>query len=211
MRIVLTKILFLLSIYCSGQETFTMRYGCYKVFTPKAGRQPTGANNGSWSKAVDINIKVDFSVGTNKNIVVSQNGRKTVYIRNGDPLVSETPSGIKYQLITTKNGGKDYIFQYLENYNLRLMTTDDKRMIEYGCKKDFDETVGVSGERYSVVKQRAYFYNLPNSSSKRSAYLIYGEVVEALSENSGFLFVNFTNGQGKKTSGWILKSDLSQY
>lgn len=211
MKFILTIILFFLSLCCFGQERFTMRYGCYKIFTPTSGKQPNGANNGTWSNAIETNVSVDFSVGANKNIVVTINGQKTIYIRNGEPFVSETPGGMKYQVITTKSGGKDYIFQYLENYNLRMMTTSDRRMLEYGCVKEFDESEGVSGERYSVVTQRAYFYSQPDVNSKRSAYLIYGEVVEAVSEKQGFVFVNFTNAQRKKTSGWLMKSNLSKY
>lgn len=194
-----------------AQESFTMEYGCYKVFTPTGGKQSNGANNGSWSRTADIEIKVDFSVGTNKNIVVYTYGDMKVYRRIKDPIVSETPGGMKFQLITTTNGGKTYFFQYLENYNLRLLTNEDDRMIEYGCVKDFDKSEGVTESKYSVKTQRAYFYKTPQLNSKKAAYLIYGDVVFALQETNDFILVNYTNSKGIKSSGWILKSSLSPY
>lgn len=120
--------------FAQGQETSSMQYGCYKEFTP-TGRQDNGINTGNWGKTLKTDIRVDFGVGNHKDIIVYSNGTKKVYHRMGEPLLGETPSSTKFQLITTKYEGKVYVFQYLANSNLRIIFTDSNKMIEYGCSR----------------------------------------------------------------------------
>ena len=70
------------------------------------------------------------------------------------------------------------------------------------------EVTSVNDNVYSVITNRAYFYSLPDENSKKSAYLIYGEVINAINENSSFIYIEYTNNQGTTTNGWVLKNDL---
>lgn len=117
-----------------GQEKSSMHYGCYQEFTP-TGRQDSGINTGNWGKTLNTDIRVDFGVGNQKDIIVYSNGMKKIYNRTSEPMLGETPSGTKFQLITTKHEGKVYVFQYLANFNLRIIFTDSNKMIEYGCSR----------------------------------------------------------------------------
>ena len=72
------------------------------------------------------------------------------------------------------------------------------------------EVTSVDDNVYSVITNRAYFYSLPDENSKKAAYLIYGEVINAINENSSFIYIEYTNNQGNTTSGWILKNDLTK-
>lgn len=72
------------------------------------------------------------------------------------------------------------------------------------------EVTSVDDNVYSVITNRAYFYSLPDENSKKTAYLIYGEVINAINENSSFIYIEYTNNQGDTTSGWMLKNDLTK-
>jgi len=62
---------------------------------------------------------------------------------------------------------------------------------------------------YPKAASRTYFYNRPDESTKRSAYLTpTGEVITALNDENGFIYTEFTNRQGLTSRGWIKKSDL---
>lgn len=200
----------LVTLYTFGQESFTMKYSCYKVFIPTSGQKSSGANQGNWSGEKRANITVNFSAGKNKDIIIRNNGVKSIYITEGEPFAGQTPSGMKYQLITTKKAGTTFIFQYLENYNLRIMTTANNKMLEYSCVTEFDENAGVNNNIYSVITNRANFYSLPNKNSQKKAYLIYGEVIKAKLENANYIYIEYTNNQGMQTKGWILKSNVSK-
>lgn len=194
-----------------GQESYSMRYKCFQTFQAQPGTKPTGANNGYWSKSKPTDNRVDFNVGINKNIEITQAGRKLTFVRIGEPFQSETESGMKYQVIRTRCAGTEYIFQYFENYNFRMMFTDNKDIIEYGCVQPFDQDAGVGSLNYKINVKRTYFYNRSDLKYRSSAFLIYGQVVEALADENGFIFVTYINGNGVKTSGWLLKSDLNRY
>jgi serine/threonine-protein kinase len=64
--------------------------------------------------------------------------------------------------------------------------------------------------QFKVAAERAYFHNEPNESTRRSsAYLIPSEeVIEALDEKNGFLYVEFTNSKGQMSKGWVRREDL---
>lgn len=63
---------------------------------------------------------------------------------------------------------------------------------------------------YSVIASKAYFYTQPDISYQKGAYLVYGESFHSAITQNGFVFVDFTNLKGKRTTGWIKLSDLSQ-
>lgn len=184
----------------NAQESFTMNYGCMKAF-----------KNGIEGNLHKVNLQVEFSVGTNKDVIITDNQGESIFVRTANPFVSETDNGMRYQVIPVKNNGTEYLIQYLENHNLRLIRVRDDLMVEYGCAYDFDESVGTNNNLYSVITDRAYFHNSPNENTKRNAYLVYGEVVESLSEESGFVYVIFENEKGIISKGWINKSSLSKY
>ena len=66
--------------------------------------------------------------------------------------------------------------------------------------------------RKYMVKVKTYFHNEPDSTTKRSTFLLpwndsYG-IVTALDDKNGFIHVIFKNKAGRTSRGWILKSDL---
>ncbi len=71
-----------------------------------------------------------------------------------------------------------------------------------------DSSAGSLLQQYSVIS-RAYFHNEPNEGSRRDAYMIpSNEVITALEDRNGFIYVEFTNPRGQTSKGWLKKSDL---
>ncbi len=194
-----------------AQQPYSMRYTCYQTFRALPGKQASGASNGSWSKSSATDYKVDFNVGSNKNLEITQGGQKITFVRIGEPLVSDTEKGVKYQLIRTRYAGTEYLFQYFENFNFRMFSTENKNMIEYSCVEPLKANEDIRTKTYKISTKRAFFYKQPDLQFRRTAFLIYGQVVEALADENGFVFVTFINGNDVKTSGWLLKSDLIKY
>lgn len=63
--------------------------------------------------------------------------------------------------------------------------------------------------KYIVVSQRAYFYDAPHGKSARS-FLVSGEVIEAIAESDGFVYTEFVNKNGVKTTGWLDLKNFAQ-
>ena len=64
--------------------------------------------------------------------------------------------------------------------------------------------------QYKVGADRVYFYNRPDESTRRNAYLINSEeaTINALEEKDGFVYTEFTNSRGQVSKGWLRKQDL---
>ena len=64
--------------------------------------------------------------------------------------------------------------------------------------------------QYKVGADRVYFYNQPNESTRRNAYLVNSEeaTINALEEKDGFVYTEFTNNRGQVSKGWLRRQDL---
>ncbi len=66
----------------------------------------------------------------------------------------------------------------------------------------------VIGE-FKVAADRAYFHNQPDEATRRSAYMVPSEdVIKALEEQAGFIYVEFTNSRGQTSKGWLKQEDM---
>lgn len=74
-----------------------------------------------------------------------------------------------------------------------------------------DPGSATKGVQYMVVT-KAYFYNSPDESSKRNAFVVPSNnaILTALDEQDDFIYVAFTNTQGQTSKGWLRKQDLQQ-
>jgi serine/threonine-protein kinase len=70
---------------------------------------------------------------------------------------------------------------------------------------------GSGGVQYMVVS-KAYFYNSPDETTRRNAFVVPGNnaIVSAQEEQNDFVYVVFTNTQGQTSKGWLRKKDLQQ-
>lgn len=65
------------------------------------------------------------------------------------------------------------------------------------------------GKQYMVVS-KAYFYNSPDTSTRRSSFVVPSNnaVFSAIDETGDFVLISFTNQYGQVTKGWLQKKDL---
>lgn len=63
---------------------------------------------------------------------------------------------------------------------------------------------------YKVGADRVYFYNEPDGNTRRNAYLVNSEetTINALQEQNGFIYTEFTNSRGQISKGWLQRKDL---
>lgn len=62
--------------------------------------------------------------------------------------------------------------------------------------------------KFKVKNEKAYFHDQANTDSKKNTYLIWGEFSSFKNSKNDFIWVDFTNETGIKTSGYILKDDI---
>jgi serine/threonine-protein kinase len=64
--------------------------------------------------------------------------------------------------------------------------------------------------QYKVAAEKAFFYNQPDESTRRGAYMIALDeaTINALEEKNGFVYTEFTNTKGQTSKGWLRKQDL---
>lgn len=87
------------------------------------------------------------------------------------------------------------------------------RQVNYNDKKSRIDTVAIKPKQifgqYKVLSARAYFYDQPDYSTRRAAYMIPSTaVVTALNDTSGFIYAEHTNTAGQQSKGWLSKTDL---
>ena len=63
---------------------------------------------------------------------------------------------------------------------------------------------------YYLVVSQTYFHNAPDESTKRSAYLIQGQLVFIEKTENGFGYTEYINTRGQTTKGWLKMSDLME-
>lgn len=61
-----------------------------------------------------------------------------------------------------------------------------------------------------MVTSKAYFYNTPDESTRRNAFVVPSNnaVLNALDEQNDFIYVVFKNQLGQSSKGWLRKQDL---
>ena len=69
----------------------------------------------------------------------------------------------------------------------------------------------VRNSYHRINSKKAYFHSSPDIKTRKTSFLINGDVIDILDESKYFIYTEFINTRGVKTIGWILKSDISQY
>lgn len=76
-------------------------------------------------------------------------------------------------------------------------------------RTDIHEAKATTKHQY-MVTSKAYFYNNPDESTRRNAFVVPSNnaIVSALDEQNNFVYVVFTNQLGQSSKGWLRKQDL---
>jgi serine/threonine protein kinase len=118
------------------------------------------------------------------------------------------PNPIDSSATANKRPLKKARARFKKNIPLPVKSTSDRQPedLDTGANTNQDQP---ALQQYLVINH-AYFYREPDVHTRRNVYIIPGEEpVTALNEKDGFVFVSFTDIEGKITKGWVLKKDLS--
>lgn len=84
------------------------------------------------------------------------------------------------------------------------------------CHKLFNANEGMEvkaseiriNQTFKVRTDRTYFYNDPDINSRRRSYCIKGDKIFITKGIGDFVFGTYTNTDGIKTTGWLLKNEM---
>jgi serine/threonine protein kinase len=127
---------------------------------------------------------------------------------NKDPYIQHATK--KNESSTTRNifiWSSVAIFLIVVGYSLKQMGSKNKSS-ETQMVNQFNSNVQVN-DVFTVDKEKAYFHNSPQHSTRRNAYLVRGEhgTVQEISDN--FVYIVFTNSRNQTSKGWISLEDIS--
>ncbi len=95
--------------------------------------------------------------------------------------------------------------------------TTAKRVKDYDAgdseqvKQEPAKTLPKTLQQY-MVTSKAYFYNTPDESTRRNAFVVPSNnaILNALDEQNNFILVEFRNQLGQSSKGWLRKKDVQQ-
>jgi len=91
-----------------------------------------------------------------------------------------------------------------ENFNIE---NPSKSSINTTNNTNYKNT-SVNFKAQALVK-RCYFFDSPVSSTKRTSYVIRGDIVDVLQESGEYYYAIFTNSKGTKTEGYLKSNELT--
>jgi serine/threonine-protein kinase len=89
---------------------------------------------------------------------------------------------------------------------------DEAKKMEEAKKVTREENEESSDNKITryKVRNKAYFHNEPDASTRRNAFIIHwnNAVLTPQDEKNGFIYIVFTNHLGQVSKGWLSKDDL---
>ncbi len=155
--------------------------------------------------SVKMNTHSDTNAPENKPIEISPSVAQTSSSKEATPPVTKTspPKEVTSPVIKTS---------FPKEESLPVTTTSPPKTIS----PKTSPPVVISSPtttNYKVVS-KAYFYNEPDESTRRKAYIIHWNNsyanIKPLDEKNGFVYVVFTNHLNQTSKGWLRKKDLTE-
>ena len=163
----------------------------------------------------------DLTVGC----LFDKNCDKKVWIQN------EKPNGEKiltngYLKCISSEFDYDYIVKYDKNgkqlLNKKIVKTEKivpgtiiYKLYDYFCnEKEDGPAFSMNMDEvfldtsYYVSVSKAYFHEKPDTKTRKSSYLVYGNQIYPIDETKYYYFIEYENENGYITTGWILKSEI---
>lgn len=190
--------------------------------TSKSKRLPSKTNYNSYNNNTNSNNRSNYNYTSSesnyKNKFVNT---KKVNIRSspntGNNIIGELSYGEKIiflqkigywdkVLVKTYNS---YTGRYENNegyINSRFLSSSNTT--NYSLPNNYNN---YQYKKYMVIASKTHFCSSPNLKTKKSAFLVYGDMIQPISESKYFIYTEFYNNKGQKTIGWILKDHLGIY
>lgn len=160
--------------------------------------------NGSWICSVNISsnkdVTIKFFPGNRNNSYQNKSQPREMY----SGIIQDNKIKIFYKAKFSTT-----FFKYINGELLNMNNEGQyNRYKETTSNTDASSTINST---YMVTTPKAFFYNSPADSTLRKGYLLNGEIVTAEKDSIGFIYVEFTNKDTKKTSkGWIKLACLNK-
>ena len=107
------------------------------------------------------------------------------------------------------SNGKNYIIT-IEGQKANILFSNEFGEYEMELLKIRKNNTNIQTQGIAtVLSDYAYFHNQPEVSTRRKAFVVFGQQVRYSRISGDFVFVIFFNATGTKTQGWLLKSDLA--
>lgn len=143
-------------------------------------------------------IGVIFLLVYNSNNAKLQNDNSTSNAINGSSSSMVDPNGL------TEIKKSDSI-----TYDREVQTTTNNTSDSTSSAQASENQYQIGYYTTDVTSDKnVFFYNAPYESTRRSAYFDSREIVYVKELKNGFGYVEFTNTEGKTSTGWLKMNDL---
>ena len=163
-------------------------FSAYNLFkNNKTDTQQLSNNNINTSDTVDENEKTAKEVGVRKESLPQKKIVQKQTVDNTNDSISK-----------------------INNPDNSTKTADDNFFRDTERVKNEPSQLPAKGIHQYMVTSKAYFYNTPEESTKRNAFVVPSNnaILSALDEQNDFIYVVFKNQLGQSSKGWLRKKDL---
>lgn len=166
-------------------------FSAYSYFNKNTQRSPTLTTNDTQKE--DVNVSPPFTNGSSKEEEKKEDRPVKKENKNTPPQENDSTNN------SSGNTNQDSYQQPKENSE-----NADQQNKPQEPEKQTKPT-----HQYMVIS-KAYFYNSPDESTRRNAFVIPSNsaILTALDEQNDFIYVVFTNQLGQTSKGWISKASL---
>ncbi|MFL5774252.1 MAG: protein kinase domain-containing protein [Flavisolibacter sp.] len=89
-------------------------------------------------------------------------------------------------------------------------TVSQKKIVVHPWKPEgttLDNNTGLGAYR---VVGKAYFYNSPDETTRRNAFIVHwnNAILHPIEEQKNFIYIVYTNNEGQTSKGWLRKKDI---
>lgn len=125
-----------------------------------------------------------------------------IYKKSSTEIPSKNSSTVVQVLDTSQSN---------TNTNTQLIPTTDTTLKDETPLVKIVEDSNITFKPFvgKIISEKSFFYDNPNPTTIRKGYLVKNQQVEIQKEEDNYYFGVFTNTNGKTSSGWLLKSDIT--
>jgi len=137
--------------------------------------------------------------------------KENVNSGNANSHITRNAGQKKTRQTTNKKSGKDTAIakNNLKKSIRKLPSQPVSDANETAPDSSIREKSNKSSGKYTVIS-KAYFYNTPDESTRREAYITHwnNAVLTPSDDINGFVYIVYSNNKGQTSRGWLRKKDL---
>lgn len=178
-------------------------------------------NNNSKQNDAKLSLQLE-QIEDNVKLAI-QSGDKEKALSLANQLIHDSHGDMESQKFNNWSGYPkydEYWSKKREEYKTQIMAMGSKKNVGGESMKNTERTdsnINVNKSEQNgelepstavCVSDKAYFYKEPDLETIRKAFIVKDQEITYDDTTDEFVFATFTNENGVKTQGWILKTDL---